>query len=211
MRRHWVGLTMLAGVLLLIAAGAGAFDGPAPTGDSLGLRRFLTPEVAGATQITEQFVMNRAGLRSIALRAAAVGRVDGDIRVDLWQVRGHDASLVRHGVLRARDLAERGVYRFEFAPLSDSRNATYRLVLASSSDHPSHGVAFWATRGDRLEDATLMYGTIDRWADLAFRTDTVPPPPMRPAAMLALAILAVSWVAFVQFLASLHATLRLSA
>ena len=194
------------GLLLLVAAGAGAFSGPAPTGDRLGLRRFVTPEVAGATRISEQFVMNRAGLQAIAVRAAAVGRVDGEISVELWQVRTHTASIVRRGVLRASDLVASDAYQFTFPPLSNSKDTMYRLVLASSSERPSHGVAFWATKGDRLHGATLMYGTIPRWADLAFRTDTVPPPPLRPAAVLALAVLGVSWGAFVLFLMSLHAT-----
>jgi hypothetical protein len=204
LRLRWTALMIAGGLVLLVASVAGAFNGPAPTGDGVGVRRFLTPEVVGATRIGEEFVMNRAGLRSIAIRAAAVGPVDGDVLIELWHVRTHDALLVRHGLLKARDLVASGAYQFTFAPLPESKDVTYRLVLASSPTHPSRGVAFWATKGDRLQNATLVYGTVRRWADLAFRTDTVPPPPLRPAAVLAVLMLAASWVAFVLFLSALH-------
>jgi hypothetical protein len=55
-------------------------------------------------------------------------------------------------------------------PASSDRQ--FELAIAPSPGASAHGVAFWATKGERLDDAVLLINGVERWADLAFRTRT---------------------------------------
>jgi hypothetical protein len=163
-----VGWALLPVVYALILA--------APTirlpGDDLGIRRFRTPPVAPGLQLSQTFGMTADGLHAVDLVPAAVsGPSSGHVRFELYDVSAVGTEF-RETRLRDAEVPVgqlRGVssYRFEFAPISDSRNHTYRVTLSADA---ASGVAFWATRGERYAGGTLFANDAARWADLAFRT-----------------------------------------
>jgi hypothetical protein len=180
-----------------------SIDGAPPLpGDRPGWRRFQTPPIEGTLHIGELFTMSRPSLAAIDIRPVAVGPVRGRIRLAL-RTAGDGVTPVdiRSAEVDAADVVRNGAYRFEFAPVHDSAGRRYRLEISSSAESPSSGVALWATKGDRLEDATLMVNGMERWAELAFQTHsaTVPPPPAwlngrHPLVQLTYAVLVLIWL-----------------
>ena len=174
------------------------------SGNGLGLRRFATPGVSDGWQIGQGFRMNADGLTAVEVRTTAVGLVRGRVRFELRLDDDPARPAIRSGEVEAASLVQGDSYRFDFAPVADSRNAQYRFDLSSSQEEPSRGVALWATRGDSYPDGALVVNGTERWADLAFRTYSRTPPPhwvspwleraQQGRVQLALGALALSWV-----------------
>jgi hypothetical protein len=185
-----------AGLLLIALAAAGLFDGRKPTGDPLGVLRSRTPEITGDMRIGERFPMQVPSLTAITIHPVAVGPPRGDIQLELMAIGSEGEALVRSGVVAASDMTHGDTYEFTFPPIADSRRRVYRLDISSSRTAPSSGVALWATRGPRLENAFLSFNGINRVGSLAFQTRVAGPPP-RPRVQIgvALAALAASWCA----------------
>lgn len=166
---EWASWTWWAIGALIVAA---LVVPPGHAGDSLGVRRFLTPEVGRDWRIAQAFRMNAPRLEAIELRASAVGPVSGSL-----QLRLHDESgtVERVAHVRAADLVRGDSYMFGFAPIEESDGRWLRLEVLPSPDAPGRGVALWATKGERLEPpAGLLINDTPRWASLAFQTH-VPP------------------------------------
>ena len=165
-RRFANALWMLIAVVMLW----GLWYTPSTTGDRLGLRRFRTPVVAGDVRVAEQFVMRERSLTGVEIRPAVVGPVSGALRVILTdQTSG---MVVRAADIPAADFARDRSYVFAVDRVEDSRGHWFELAIVSSPEQPAGGVAFWATRGDRLGNATLLINGVERWADLAFQSHT---------------------------------------
>src|SRR6266849_8882983 len=79
-------LTAAAGLFLVLAATTGVGYMFSDTGDRLGIRRFVTPEITPAWRIAERFRMNTDGLRAITIRPAVVGAPEGRVRFELRSV-----------------------------------------------------------------------------------------------------------------------------
>lgn len=171
-------------------------------GDAVGVRRFRTPPLGPDLRLGQTFTMTGNGLRAIELFPVAVGeRISGDVRFELYELRDGRTIPLHVAEVLARDVLRAPSYRFEFAPIPDSRDHTYRLDLVAA---PAEGIAFWATRGDRYEGGAMHANGRARWADLAFRVYAPAPTiwgrlmelrtthPMR--AYVALAALAAVWL-----------------
>lgn len=146
-------------------------------GDDLGIRRFQTPAVGPYMRLGQTFTMTADGLRAIEVFPVPVGgRVSGNVRFDLYEVYDlgseHRATLVRSAEIPAEELVKASSYRFEFAPIVDSEDRTYRLDFTAS---PGESIAFWATKGKRYDRGTMHANGRDRWADLAFQVDAPAP------------------------------------
>jgi hypothetical protein len=158
--RVWWAAGVLGLVTLLMPA--------RPAGDSLGLRRFLTPAVDARWRIGQTFRMNADGLEGIVVRASAVGDVRGSVVLRLLDEEG---AILRDATVPAAALVRDEAYDFRFSPIDDSNGRWFRLDVASSSADPAAGVALWATKGERLErGASLRINDVPRWASLAFET-----------------------------------------
>jgi hypothetical protein len=181
-------------VATAVSAGTGKMFGL--TGDRLGIRRFVTPEIASEWRIGELFRMNTGGLHAITIRPAVVGSPAGRVRLELRSVTPHAARVFRSAEVSAAEFAASDTYRFEFAPIPDSRDVIYRLDILSSPDAPSRGVALRATRGERLTNGVLLINGVERWADLAFETDSTQGRAATVKALAALTVLATAWMAF---------------
>lgn len=194
----WAGI----GIVLLFSLARPATPLP---GDHSWLRRFHTPEVSYERSLGQTFVMNRNGLHAIEFHPASNGlHPSGEIQVALVDVTpGVDSDVVRSGVIRAAELAGRRSYRFEFSPIADSRNRSYRFELTASD--MSSGFVLRAAKGEGYPEGTLTVNGRSRWADLAFQT-IAPTSSMwhtlwtsRTASgssgRLVLALLAATWVA----------------
>ncbi len=182
--------------VLLLFWCSGASRTLSTTGDRLGVRRFSTPAIAPGWQVSERFQMNTAGLRAITIRPALVGKPTGRVRFELRSVTPY-ASAVRVAEVAAAEMARDDTYRFEFAPIADSREVAYQLDVLSSPEAPSAGVALWATRGERLADGVLLINDVERWGELAFETDATGRAWADAKAWLVLGVLAIAWVALV--------------
>ncbi len=137
-------------------------------GDELGIRRFQTPPLGTSLRLGQTFTMTADGLHAIeVLPVVPAGRVTGDVRFELYEVR--DARLIpaRIAEVLAEEVLRGPSYRFEFAPIQDSKDRSYRFDLIPS---PAEGVAFRATRGERYAGGRMHANGRERWADLAFRT-----------------------------------------
>lgn len=142
-------------------------------GDDLGLRRFQTPPLGQDLRIGQTFRMTGDGLEAIELFPAAVGQaVSGDVLFELYEIRNGEPIPVRAAEARAEDLVRAPSFRFDFAPIPDSRDRTYRMDLVAAA---AEGVAFWATRGERYGGGRMHANGRDRWADLAFRAHAPAP------------------------------------
>jgi hypothetical protein len=134
--------------------------------DRLGLRRIQVPLEPNMT-VSQTFLMTADGLHAVEIVPA---RVDADVagRIVL-QLHEQGSDVVRSAEVSGAEFTSAPSYRFEFEPIDDSRDATYRLDVLSSDSSPARGIALWATKGDRAEGTMLINGR-ERWADLAFRT-----------------------------------------
>ena len=115
--------------------------------------------------------MTANGLHAVELFAASSGqRVSGNVRIELHDItKGQNIVLMRVAEIAASDLVKAASYRFEFAPILDSRDRVYRLDFMSSETRPAEGVGFWATKGERYEEGALHMNGEARWADMAFQ------------------------------------------
>jgi hypothetical protein len=157
-------------LLLGVALAWGLWYAPPTTGDALGIRRFRTPEITGNTRIAQQFVMHERMLTGVEVRPSVVGEVAGSLHFTF-------TDLTTEQVIQSMDVSVRDVVKDDWfgiwiGRIDDSREHWFELAIASSSDAPARGVAFWATRGERLDNAMLLINGAERWADLAFRART---------------------------------------
>lgn len=156
----WVGMPVVLAALLTTPS-------VALPGDSLGLRRFQTPQLISGVLLGQTFDMPGDGLYAIEVLPVAVGdRVSGSVLFVLNDVTGGPVTRVRGGVVTADSLIQLPSYRFEFPPIGDSADHSYRLDIVPAQ---AEGVAFWATKGERYADGSLQVNRQERWADLGFR------------------------------------------
>jgi hypothetical protein len=148
----------------------GLWFAPSATGDRLGLRRFKTPVVAGDVRVAEQFVMRERDLTGVEIRPAAIGSVGGLLRLTFTDLTS--GTVIRAADIPAADLVRDRSFLFAVDRIQESRGHWFELAITSSPEQPASGVAFWATRGDRLGNAMLLINGAERWADLAFQSHT---------------------------------------
>jgi hypothetical protein len=189
-------LTGAAVLFAAVAAITGVGQTFGETRERLGIRRFLTPEITSDWRVSELFRMNTGGLRAITIRPAAVGKPEGRVRLELRSMTPHAARVFRSAELPAAELVRADTYRFEFAPIPDSRAVLYQLDILSSPDAPSRGVALRATRGERIPNGVLLINGVERWADLAFETDATRGRAATVKALASVAVLGIAWMAF---------------
>jgi len=142
---------LIAGAVLVYFLGAAALGVGrtlSNTGDDLGIRRFVTPDVTRDWRVSERFRMNTDGLAAITVRPVAAAAPAGRLRFELRSLTPSATRVARRAEVAASELAGVDAYRFAFAPIADSRDAAYQLDITSSSDAPSRGIAFAATRGE---------------------------------------------------------------
>src|SRR5688572_13811200 len=163
----WGGIGALVVVSLLTTADT--------TGDPLGIRRILTPEVGGRWHIGQRFRMSAQRLNGIELRAVPLGEVTGRYRLTLRALT--DApTIVRSADVAAADLVADDSYVFNFPEVEFSADVRFEFEMAASPDNPGRGVALRATRGEPSPDGGLLINGTPRWASLAFQTHTVSRP-----------------------------------
>ena len=144
---------------------------PGTPGNASWLRRFDTPEVTRNYTFAQRFRMNRDGLEAIEFHPTrAGGLASGEIRFALIDMTRDDAGeVIRTGSVPWTALANRSSYRFEFAPVGDSRHKSYRFEIAATGDRS--GVALVASRGvDRYPEGALTVMGRNRWSALLFQT-----------------------------------------
>jgi hypothetical protein len=138
-------------------------------------------------------------LTAIELRASAVGTPRGKVWIDLRGGKTAEGVVVRSTEVAAADLVRSEVYRFEFPPINSSKNMQFVLEVTSAPYAPAGGVALWSTKGEGNPEDVLLFNGAERFADLVYQTDVFIPPtvirPLRPAIWIALAALAVGWIA----------------
>ena len=135
-------------------------------GDDLGIRRFRTPPLGPDLRLGQTFLMTGNDLHFIEVFPAVGERVTGDVRLELYEVRNNLLVPVRMLEVLAEDVMRGSSYRFELAPVPNSKDRTYRFDLVAA---PAEGVAFWATKGERYTGGSMHANGRERWADMAFR------------------------------------------
>jgi hypothetical protein len=142
-------------------------------GDAPGLRRFQTPAVGTSLTLSQTFQVPVGGLQAIELVPGDdASGAEGDLRFDLYETFPRSSDVpVRSGTVPAA-MVRPPAYRFEFAPIPDSKERSYRLDIVAPS---GQGPAFWATKGDRYEGGAMYANGRERWADLSFRVDAPVP------------------------------------
>jgi hypothetical protein len=140
-------------------------------GDDLGIRAFETPPLGPDIELSQSFRMTADGLHAIEVYPVALGpRVSGEVRFDLYLIYEVGDSRgeirIRSANVLSEDLMRTPSYRFEFAPIPNSKDSDYRLDFGASS---AEGVAFLATKGERYDGGYMSVNNSGRWADLAFR------------------------------------------
>ena len=102
----WFGMPVVFAALL-------ATPSVALPGDSLGLRRFQTPELGPGVPLGQTFDMPGDGLYAIEVLPVAVGeRVSGSVLFVLNDVTGGPVTRVRGAVVPAESLIQLPSYRF---------------------------------------------------------------------------------------------------
>ena len=166
-RLAW-GLVPLAYILFL------ATPSVSLPGDNLGIRGFQTPALSPGTRLGQTFSMTGDGLTAVEIfPVAAGGQPSGTVRFDLYEVAANRVlTPMRRAEVPAEDVVRDPSYRFEFAPVPESKDRSYRLDL--SAPEPV-GVALWATRGDRYDGGSMHVNGRTRWAELAFQVHAPAP------------------------------------
>ena len=144
---------------------------PGTPGNGSWLRRFDTPEITRTYTFAQRFRMNRDGLEAIEFRPTrAEFLASGEIRFALVDItREDEGTVIRTGSVPWTELARRSSYRFEFAPVLDSRHKAYRFEIAATAERS--GVALVATRAvERYPEGALTVNGKNRWAALLFQT-----------------------------------------
>jgi hypothetical protein len=167
-RRLARGLWIAVGLVMIWAA----VHTSSTTGDAPGIRRFRTPEVTGNVRLAQRFRMHESRLTGVAIYPAVAGSAAGALRLTLTDLT--TASLVRSADVAAADVVRDDRFVFSVGRVDASMGHWFELAITASPEEPATGVAFWATKGDRLEDAMLIINGHERWADLAFRTQVSP-------------------------------------
>jgi hypothetical protein len=165
----WGGIGAVVLVSLLLTADT--------TGDSLGIRRILTPEVGARWHVGQRFKMNAHGLDAIEIRTVPIGEVAGRYRLTLRALTDR-LTIVRSADVPASDLVEQGSYVFRFPEVEFSDDVRFEFEMAASPGDPGRGVALRATRGEPSPDGGLLINGMPRWASLAFQTHTSSRPPL---------------------------------
>ena len=92
-------------------------------GDDLGLRRFRTPPLGPDLRLAQTFTMTGDGLHAIEVfPAGTTERVAGDVRFELYELRNGQPFLGRVVEVLAEDVMRGSSYRFEFAPIGNSKD-----------------------------------------------------------------------------------------
>lgn len=194
-------VTVVAALVFLAVADLAGLGGTlSSSGERLGVRRMVTPELSPEWRVSERFRMNTNGLSAITVRPVAVGSPAGRIRLELRSLTAYAAPVSRTVEVPVASLVRSSSYRFSFAPIADSRGVAYQLDISSSPGAPSRGVAFRATRGEGLRNAALLINDRERWADLAFQTESTQGTLATVKAATVLTLLCGAWVAFVLLL-----------
>ena len=160
-------LTGAAVLFVAVATMTGVGQTFRETGYGLGIRRFVTPEIGPDWRVGELFRTNTGGLRAITVRPALVGTPEGRVRLEVRPLTPHGARVFRSAEVPAAEFARADTYRFEFAPIPDSRGVTYQLDILSSPDAPSRGESCLWNPGRRCDKLSAPY---------SFATSTVPWP-----------------------------------
>jgi hypothetical protein len=123
----------------------------------------------------------------------------------LFTLRDVDTGVEVSTHVPAADLVRAKSYVFGFPPIELSAGHEFQLDVVSSPGDAGSGVAFWATKGVRLDYGGLSINGTPRWASLAFQTHTPavapvrmmfgPRDPQRPPRWLAAVGLAGAWLA----------------
>ena len=165
----WV---LLGGLLVAVLV-----EPPDVTGESLGLRRHLTPPVSEEWRVAQRFRMNAPDLNAIELQPETVGPVRGTY---LLTVRDRDARGVeRITEVKAEDLVRDDSFVYRFETIEDSEGHEFEFEIASVPDDPGSGVALWATKGERAEGAAMRINNEARWGSLAYQAHTPVVSPLR--------------------------------
>jgi hypothetical protein len=169
-RRLFVLGSMLAWMIVLVLvvkASVGRLSVP-PWGNPVGDN--LSAEVAGETQVGQQFTAPFPGLSRIdvALDRATISgdqqiafhlKTDPSATEDLWTAR-----------LSAGDLEDGLPYSFEFPPIRDSEGQTYYFYLESPASAPGDAVAVRYSLHAGLDGATAYLNSQPVNGDLQFHT-----------------------------------------
>jgi hypothetical protein len=147
------------------------------TGDGLGVRRILTPEVGARWHVGQRFTMDARRLNALEIRAVPIGEVAGRYRLTLRALTEHP-TIVRSADVPAADLVAQGSYLFRFPEVEFSGDVRFEFEMAASPGDPGRGVALRATRGEPSPDGGLLINGTPRWASLAFQTHTSSRPPL---------------------------------
>jgi hypothetical protein len=202
-------------LLLGAALALGLWYSPPTTGDALGIRRFRTPEIAGSLRIAQQFVMRERMLTGVEVRPGVVGDVAGALRFTFTDLTTE--QVIQAVDVSARDVVKDDRFSLWIGRIDDSQGHWFELAISSSTAAPARGVAFWATRGERLDNAMLLINGAERWADLAFRATTpatsmiegLGQPEGRTRRLVVMAALIVVWVLVGMLLRTIAASPRL--
>jgi hypothetical protein len=191
----WLGIGLVLAVSLVLPPSVAS-------GQSLGLRRFLTPAIGTRWRIAQHFRMNAPNLHAVEIRAAQVGPAAGNFRLVLRDL--DIPGIERSEQVSAAALLNASRYVFEFAPIPDSKDHAYELEITTAGDNPGRGVALWATKGQPPETGHLIIER-PRWARLVFQTYPRGEPyyrlllgasePAGPPRWLGLAGLLAAWLA----------------
>jgi hypothetical protein len=182
---------------------------PITVGDSLGMRRFLTPEITQTLQVGQRFRMDSDGLSAIEISPAAVDRVAGRFRLTVRAIGQRDTE--RSIDVAGADLIRHEVYVFRFAPFELSRDRLFEFRIVPASHEPGRGIALWATKGERLEEGGLLINNTLRWASLTFRTATPAGPLLQELLAYGENAFRVRWfvlVLLIGYWVALHVALR---
>lgn len=173
-----------AWVLLLVVLAAGLLMPRGVTGDTLGLRRFQTPELVGGNRVAQTFLMDANGLRAIDFVPDRTGdRLSGTVHLELVLLETDTPEVVVRSLdVGPAEIIRSDFYRWAFAPITDSLHRRYRFEISAPGASNGKGITVWATRGERLLYGDFLFNGAKRWATLAFQTDAAV---SSPAAMLA--------------------------
>jgi hypothetical protein len=136
---------------------------------TLGRRRFLAGEVAGAVVVSQTLRMDAPGFHRIRVYAQPFSQpVSGDVIFTLKEIARDGERELYRLVRPAASVVRGGSFDVDFPAIAASEGRRYRLEVRAPNAPAGRGIGLWATNEERHAGGALFIDGKEQWGDLAF-------------------------------------------
>lgn len=130
---------------------------------------YPTDQIVNGVVIGQQFKSSSDNLSAIEIFVDTKDRKNrSNITIDIIDQEGN--KVVRSITQNAKNFKNNSYVKFDFEPISDSKNKSYLLEVKSSNEDINKAIALMATDKDSYKDGNLFVNNIEQQKDIRFKT-----------------------------------------